>query len=196
MKIKITVTAYDKERDGPRGYEWAVFYARGRIKKMGHMTDEKEWLMPGKVSAALKKVEQGNAEELVAMAASDAGTFEVLQRVTAYYVERGRVLPEPLQIWAAGILRSSVPEPPKKAGRPKGRSGMQRAILDLVETITKETDLKPTRGNYSQPRSACDAIAEAFRQIGMTPNSFGGVRDAYEAEKRRIREEDQKLNVS
>lgn len=177
-----------------RGYDWALRYARGRIAKMRHIYDEKEWTMPGRVTAALQEIERGNATKLLERAKTDADMFETMQHLCADFLERGAPIPSPLRDWAADAQRGEKAK--RGVGRPGGKTGKHRAIWRLVETITKETDLNATRGEYSPPVSACDAIAEAFREARLRPNSFGGVRDAYQAEKRRIKQADQGVSVS
>jgi hypothetical protein len=169
-------------------YDWAVRYVKGRIKKMTHIVAEYEFTIPGKTIAAIKEIESGNADKLILEAEVSAEMFGALQSVIAYSVERGAVLPVPLQIWGAKVLRGQAVRPKgPRSSTTVGTTGVERAIWSLTETIVEKTNLRKSKNPYGKNPCAFDAVAQAFREMGMTPSSYNRVRDHYYAEERRIK---------
>lgn len=168
-----------------KDFQWAVNFAKGRIGKMRHLTDEFQFSLSEKQQLVLDRLAQEYAsahlvEYEINKATQDAKSFEVLKHTAAYLIEQRAVMPESLKHWTAGVLRGDIKRPKGKAGNVTA-AGSHYAIYRLVSIITAHTSLKPTRNEESPPHSACDAVAEAMKQMRLKTNTYSGVRAAYDA---------------
>ncbi len=105
-------------------------------------------------------------------------SYDLLKEMVARRVENGEELSEQLREWAAREFRN--PSPPNRSAKRPGevQHFIGRAVWELVKS-----GMNPTRGAMSAQDSACDAVAEALRELRLKPNSYEGVQDMWSAER-------------
>jgi integrase len=109
---------------------------------------------------------------------------------------------EPLTDQEKRLIADALSKKSKGKGRPATKPGRDFWIRQLVNSVAREFQLSPTRGNISAQFSAADAVADGMKRAGVLPNSFDRVRKLYDGakleEKRAVRaffEEQEKLRM-
>lgn len=112
--------------------------------------------------------------ELIAASKLGGDEFLALRHLVAAALERGETLHPVVTEWLTSYLRGEIVEP-KTAGRPKREStAIDGAIRRAVETLVAK-GMTATRSDTSPHTSACDAVAKAMLELGLTPSSYGQV---------------------
>jgi hypothetical protein len=105
----------------------------------------------------------------------DARSFEFLREAFASKILEGDPIPEEYRELAASFVMGEHKGPRKKPGAKAG-SYLHEKIIDAVEMLC-EHGMTATRNDESPNKdSACDAVAEALRQLGLRPITFKGVK--------------------
>jgi len=160
----------------PWSFERAVRYARGRLAKAAHMTDEKKWLDPTFRGLGMLASEPAT---LLKDARLKADAFDALRFGIAAKIERDEPLPDAEKAWAVGLFRGEIEAPFRATGAPTA-SGKHRAIIEIIADLQGYGSLKASRNNAAKIKeSACDAVAVALRELKMEPKTFEGVRDVW-----------------
>lgn len=113
-------------------------------------------------------------DSLIEGAKYEHSTFQALKLGLAAEIESGREIPPRLRKWLIGYLRGEIEVPAARAGRIKStglHSLVAHAVADLVES-----GMTATRNEASAPESACDAVASALAELGLSPITFAGVK--------------------
>ena len=115
--------------------------------------------------------------QLIDAAERDPFMFEVAGMLAASLLENGDDMPDALREWSIKVLKGkSAPPAPRHLRKGIENETFWRdfyvwsAVLDLVDL-----NMKATRNAASPPVSACDAVAEAMRELGLRPTSYSGV---------------------
>lgn len=120
-----------------------------------------------------------NIPELVEAASWNPLAFRAAGLLSAQLLERGEQLPSELLPLATEMLKGKKP-PPTPADQKKGNHAQtwwrKYYVWKAVEELL-DLGFKPTRNIASEHVSACDAVAEAMRQLRARPMSYGGVYD-------------------
>ena len=111
---------------------------------------------------------------LLAWAETDAGGFDVLRLGIAYSLEQGEELPPEALTWLVRHLRGEVTRPKARAGA-KTEFWLHYLIWSAVGSLVLE-GMRATRNDASEPKSACDAVADALAELGLQPTTFHGVK--------------------
>jgi hypothetical protein len=102
--------------------------------------------------------------------------FEVLKLSIASFLDEpeGNLPPE-AGIWLASFLRGEIMPPKNSAGR-KTVGLLHVLIWRAVDNLVDE-GVTATRNDESQfNKSACDAVAQALKELGLKPTTFAGVK--------------------
>lgn len=121
-------------------------------------------------------------EELIKDARKSAAAFDALRFAAAQHTAHNFALPASIRLWVSSYLAGKLERPIGKDGKPSSE-GMRREIYGAVVRLT-EMGMKPTRNDASPPHSACDAIAEALRDLGLSPTTYRAVKAIYSDGKR------------
>jgi len=101
---------------------------------------------------------------LVKWAETNRGAFEMAWEIVSNHLELDVPLPKELKDWVIDTLYGSRPRPKKTiASKTFFRNLM---LLGLVYQCADLFELRRTRNSATEPRSACDAVAEALCQSG------------------------------
>lgn len=113
-------------------------------------------------------------DELLAWAESEAEGFDTAKMGIAYALEQSETLPDAARLWLAKVLRGEVSRPKAKAGR-REKEWLNLLICIAIQHRVAD-GMDPTRNDASDPLSACDAVAEALAELGLTPTTFDSVK--------------------
>ena len=121
------------------------------------------------------KLLKHDPELLLRNAATNFDYFEGLKRGVAHALERSDVVPPSVQDWLVKYLRSEFDPPAKSVGAEKATQ-LHVAIYTAITFLLLE-GMKATRADHgSATTSACDAVAEAMKDLGLKPATFSGVK--------------------
>lgn len=103
---------------------------------------------------------------------SDPVSFEAGKQLIATCIRERVEIPESLRDWAVGMVLGVNARPIAK-GKVKGATlARDKLIYRLVQDVVKFAVLLPTAGDRTDGRSACHAVAEGFRLLGLQPQSY------------------------
>lgn len=103
---------------------------------------------------------------------SDPVSFDAAKFFVATIIREGGVVPISLREWTAGILTGKI-ERPKARGKLKGATiPRDKLIVELLLELLDSFALKPTASDRNNGLSACHAVAEGFRLLGLIPSSY------------------------
>lgn len=107
---------------------------------------------------------------------SDPVHYEICCEMLAGKIQAGEPIPPVFHDFAAALIRWKAKRPKRKPGE-KGTGLLHSRIAFAVQLLV-ECGLTETRGgdNDESGQSACDAVAEALRQLQLRPLSFKGVK--------------------
>jgi enoyl-CoA hydratase/carnithine racemase len=111
---------------------------------------------------------------LLAWAETDAGGFDVLRLGVAHSLEQGEELPPEALQWLVRYLHGDLTRPKARAGR-KDEYWLHQVIWMAV-TIRVDEGMTATRNDESRSPSACDAVADALKELGLEPTTFHSVK--------------------
>ena len=118
----------------------------------------------------IKKIEQ-----VVRNAPNTAANFDIAAAIAATYVETGIFMPETLAKWAAAVLRGEQKRPVRRGKFAEG-TGLRNIHIWEVARILVKRGMTATRNDVSPATSACDAVAEALKQMEESPSSYASVK--------------------
>ena len=107
---------------------------------------------------------------------SDPVNYEICCEMLAGKIQAGEPIPPVFHEFAAALIRRNAKRPKGKPGE-KGTGLLHSRIAFAVQLLV-ECGLTETRGgdNDESGQSACDAVAEALRQLQLKPLTFKGVK--------------------
>ena len=112
-------------------------------------------------------------------AKGDASENDIARRILAGMVKYGEPLSSELRELAAAFIRGEGPTPVRNAGR-KTNPFLRTRIAMAVAILVHVHGLTATRNDgSSQTTSACDAVADALRELELTPKEFNGVKQIW-----------------
>jgi len=115
-----------------------------------------------------------NPTELIEKAKNDPDYFDAIRFGIALHLRIEKELPQIILDWLIEHLQGETKRPRKAAGR--GISlGLHVIIAGVVQTLV-DRGMNATRNDVNPATSACDAVAAALYELGMTPKSFQGVK--------------------
>ena len=114
---------------------------------------------------------ENDFDGLLKNSATSPDDFDALRFGAANFLALGRELSPSLRAWIADYLMERIDRPARKKGT-KSKTGNKILIPLLVDILIKK-GMTPTRSKSSPPCSACDVIADAFRESKISPSSYG-----------------------
>jgi hypothetical protein len=116
-------------------------------------------------------------EELIDRAKTDPVSFDALRHHVANLLSDGIWPVTPLRRFLDAILRDNI-KPPVKRGRSKQVRACSRLIAAVTQGVVDEFGLTPMRNEKptDEPRSACDAVAQAMVALRDQPSSYDRIR--------------------
>jgi hypothetical protein len=102
---------------------------------------------------------------------------EFLRHALALKIEAGEPIPIEFRELAAGFLRGTAPRNNRKTGR-KDATFLHSRIAWAVMHLKAE-GMYATRNDESEPQSACDAVAAALSELGLSPKTYAGVKGVW-----------------
>lgn len=116
-----------------------------------------------------------NVTNLIELSKTDPRFLETLRLGIADQLEANKNLHPKLVVWLIGYLRAEYGPVKGKPGR-REASRLHRIVVDAIQELV-DSGWKATRNDEtSSPTSACDILAEALRDSGLTPTTFKGVK--------------------
>lgn len=98
--------------------------------------------------------------------------YEALCSLGAGMVSDGQRMPFELRDFICKVLRNEIKRP-RKTGRPKNLSQRDRFYYFVIDQISMDFGVSPTRNRASSHRdSACDIVAEAMPREGNRPDTY------------------------
>lgn len=128
---------------------------------------------------------QNEPERIVSDAVSDPDAFDALRYGAAQLIAIGQDMSPSIRFWVTKYLHGKIERPLTGPGS-KGKDGLHAEIFFMVSRLV-ELGLISTRNDASAPLSACDAVADAIKVLGMKPNSYDRVKVIYREMKKRQR---------
>lgn len=119
---------------------------------------------------------------LVGWASLDRRGWDAMRLGVASALERGDTIPSEARRWLVHYLRGESERPKASAGRHSAR-GLQVAIVCVVVHLVN-CGMNATRNDTSPPASACDAVADALAQLGLSPTTFNAVKKIWLARRK------------
>lgn len=114
---------------------------------------------------------ENDFQGLLRASATSPDDFDALRFGAANFLALGREISPVLREWIADYLMGNIDPPARKKGT-KSKTGIKILIPQLVDILIKK-GMTPTRSKSSPACSACDVIADAFRESKMSPSSYG-----------------------
>jgi hypothetical protein len=100
--------------------------------------------------------------------------YDTLRHAFAQRIEDGEPIPSEFRQLASAIMSGERSKPKRTSGA-KEVHFLHSRIVWAVDLLI-QSGLTATRNDTSKHVSACDAVAEALRQLGLKPLSFNGVK--------------------
>lgn len=120
------------------------------------------------------KLIRRNPGYLFSWALEDAEGFDTAKLAVGYTLEQGEPLPDEARQWLVAMLKGEIFRPKAKAGRKTKE--WQEILIWMAVRFRVEEGMTASRNDASEPISACDAVAEALKELGTTPATFEGVK--------------------
>ena len=114
-------------------------------------------------------------ERMINKAENNAASFDILTVITAAYAESGILMPEALGQWTAAVLRGEKKKPIRHGKFAEGTGLRNTCIWEATRRLVKR-GMIATRNDTSPATSACDAVAEALKQMNESPASYASVK--------------------
>jgi hypothetical protein len=128
-------------------------------------------------------------EHFIEFTRSHPDAFDSLRLGIAHKIDTRRQLSEREADWLADYLKEKITRP--SAGRGPLRRLRHQALIGInVAHVSYQHGLKPTRNDASPPHSACDAVAEAMKNLGLKPSSYKRIKEHWLAAAPIMREAD------
>lgn len=156
-------------------YTEAVAHARQKIH--AGLDSDPIWSMIRERSAAQAikiAADAGDLALILDWAEGDAAGFDALKEGICFSLERGEALHPDIVQWLLKYLRGEVSRPASKSGAKKAEWWSLRICLAVNELV--EAGLSCMRNDVSEPTSACDAVADALAELGLSPTSYASVK--------------------
>lgn len=112
---------------------------------------------------------------MVRNAPNTAANFDIATAIAATYMETGILMPDMLAKWAAAVLRGEQKRPVRHGKFPEG-TGLRNTNIWEVTRILVKRGMTATRNDVSPATSACDAVAEALKEMEESPSSYASVK--------------------
>ena len=105
---------------------------------------------------------------------------EVMVDIVAEIIRQDTVtlLTQPEREWIADFVSGKMPIAKRGRGRTSKSQGCWQYFLLMIE-LCDEFNLKPMRNDSSPPTSACDVVAQAMGELGLTPANYQSIRDLW-----------------
>ena len=166
-------------RDGGVNYQWAVDMAKshfnnGRYWGGRDLLDDTDNYKSVQETVSLMLLNQFPHT----LNTNDAAALVTLRYAFASKILAGEPIPEDYRELAASFVIGENSGPPQKSGSKSGRHRHAK-IVSAVKMLC-EYGMTATRNDASSNKdSACDAVAEALRELGLRPITFKGVKDIW-----------------
>lgn len=121
-------------------------------------------------------IAEEHARELVALAATEAGAYDLARELFAVNTATPAPVPRALALFGAAAVLGRAKRPPV----PPGEAGWheKETLLFLIRMTVERFDLKATRNEATgHAESACDAVLAALRASGCHEVTFNTLRD-------------------
>lgn len=107
------------------------------------------------------------ASRLCGEVADDPISFDAARLLVARCIRDRVEIPESLRDWAAEVVTGKVSRP-KSKGKTRGATDARdKMIFQLVKDLHEYCGLSPTAADRTEGKSACHAVAEGFRLLGL-----------------------------
>jgi hypothetical protein len=114
-------------------------------------------------------------EQVVRNAANNAANFDIGAAIAVSYLENGILIAKTLAKWAAAVLRGEKKRPVRHGKCAEGTLLRNINIREVTRILVKR-GMTATRNDVSPATSACDAVAEALKQMEESPSSYASVK--------------------
>ncbi len=139
---------------------------------------------------------QTDPDVIVKESRRNPDAFDGLRFGVAALLSVGKQLPPIVHQWLIEYLLGKREEPIKRTGRHKKLSN-EGIVIDLVQRLVMK-GLTASRNDDvpdgESKESACDAVARAMSELGLTPASYRGIYDIWRKRKRHEADIDELLS--
>lgn len=105
--------------------------------------------------------------------------FDATVNFCADEIEKGNALSEGLTKFIVSVLRGELKRPRQRGPHPSYNAGRNFSIAQSVHEVALDSGIQATRNDESKPLSACDVVAEAFRDECEIALSYESVKKIY-----------------
>jgi hypothetical protein len=124
-------------------------------------------------------------ESLIFKAGNDPVAYDALKHIACELLRHGDPIPEPLASFVVEVLQEKRKRP-NQSGRYEGANAQRDHMIALAVFKATELGLSETRNDATPGEiSACDAVAEALKNLGQTPSSYKRVKEIWQDFKNR-----------
>lgn len=116
------------------------------------------------------------ALRLLASARTDPLAYDAALFLVGDCVRYGMDVPKSLREWAFYAITGTIERPKQKGKYPAALIWRDQAIAGLVRDVIRMIGLKATSAGDTGGHSACAAVAEGLRLIGLQPDSYTAIK--------------------
>lgn len=152
-----------------------IFSADDPIGIGEHLSDEMEAASNKGFYVSLRQDMEKAATELAAEVDCDPISFDAAKVIVAHEIMKTGRVPSALREWASGVISGAITRPKAKGKLSGATRARDQMIYRLVADVTRAFDFKPTTSDRDRGISACHAVSEAFRLLGLEPKSYQAI---------------------
>lgn len=100
--------------------------------------------------------------------------FHAIKHAVTCMIDNDEEVPAEVRTWVSGVLKGEIKCPPPRRGKPS--KDWSSTVVWLTVKNLVDIGMTATRNDTTAAISACDAVAEAMRNLGETPQTFERVK--------------------
>lgn len=111
-------------------------------------------------------------DRLIEHVEEDPLSYDAIRLVIGDLIKCGATIPEQLREKVAAIVTGETARPKGKGKQIGATLARDKLLYRLIREVTSVWNLDPTSSAQERGLSACNAVAEGFRLLGLLPNSY------------------------
>lgn len=111
-------------------------------------------------------------DRLIELAEEDPLSYDATRLVIGDIIKCGATIPEQLRERVAAIVTGETARPKVKGKQIGATLARDKLLYRLIQEVASVWNLDPTSSARERGLSACSAVAEGFRLLGLLPNSY------------------------
>ena len=118
-------------------------------------------------------------DEVLELAKEHSVVYDALVEFCSDAIENNKAVPAPLSGFIAQVLRGDTKRPRQRGPHPSENTARNFTIAQSVHEVVCKTGINATRNDESGSVSACDLVADAFRDECNLSLSYDTVKKIY-----------------